>query len=204
MDLGSILLFVTVLAIAIATPGPTIATLIARILTLAPARNIGFAIGLVLGDVLWLAAAVFGLAALAQEAHEIMVVLKYLGAAYLLYLAYKMWTAPAADPIEDAQDRKLRLGSIAGGLAMAISNPKTMLFYLALLPNLVPLADIGVVTFVELVLVLTIVYVAVLAAYMISASYARRLIASPRTLRIVNRGSAIVMTGTAAIVAARS
>jgi threonine/homoserine/homoserine lactone efflux protein len=133
-----------------------------------------------------------------------MLVLKYLGAAYLIYLAYKMWTAPAVDPMQGAGDRKLRLGSIVGGLAMAISNPKTMLFYLALLPNLVPLSDIGAVTFVELVLLLTLVYVAVLAAYMTSATYARRLIASPRTLRIANRGSAIVMTGTAAIVATRS
>ncbi|HEV8389014.1 MAG TPA: LysE family translocator [Dongiaceae bacterium] len=204
MDLGSILLFVATLAIAIATPGPTIATLIARILTMGPARNIGFAVGLILGDVLWLAAAVFGLAALATEAHEIVVVLKYLGAAYLIYLAYKMWTAPAADPMRSAPGRTLRLGSIAGGLAMAVSNPKTMLFYLALLPNLVPLSNIGAATFAELVVLLTIVYVAVLAAYMTSASYARRLIASPRTLRYANRGSAIVMTGTAAIVATRS
>jgi len=204
MDLGSTLLFVAALAIAIATPGPTIATLIARVLTMGPARNIGFAIGLVLGDVLWLAAAVFGLAAVAREAHEIMVVLKYLGAAYLIYLAYRMWTAPAVDPTQGAGDRRLPLGSIMGGIAMAISNPKTMLFYLALLPNLVPLSHIGAVSFAELVLLLTVVYVAVLAAYMTSATYARGLIASPRRLRYANRGSAILMTGTAAIVATRS
>ncbi|MEZ5833550.1 MAG: LysE family translocator [Dongiaceae bacterium] len=204
MDLGSIILFAVALAIAIATPGPTIATLVARILTMGPRRNIGFAIGLVFGDVLWLAAAVFGLATLAREAHEIMVAIKYIGAAYLLYLAYRMWTAPATGPMQSASGARLRLGSIAGGLAMAVSNPKTMLFYLALLPNLVPLGNIGAVTFAELTLLLTVVYVAVLAAYMTSATYARRLIASPRTVRIANRGSAIVMTGTAAIVATRS
>jgi threonine/homoserine/homoserine lactone efflux protein len=202
MDLGSILLFAAVVAIANA-PGPTILTLIARILSMGPARNIGFAIGLVLGDVLWLATAVFGLAALAREAHEIMVVLKYAGAAYLIYLAYKMWTAPVADPMQGASGGKLRLGSIAGGLAMAIGNPKTMLFYLALLPNLAPLAHVGVATFLELSLLLTLVYVPVLAAYITSATYARRLIGSPRTLRYANRGSAILMTGTAAIVATR-
>jgi threonine/homoserine/homoserine lactone efflux protein len=69
MDLASTLLFATVIAIASATPGPTIVTFIARILAMGPARNVGFAVGLVLGDVLWLAAAVFGLAALAREAH---------------------------------------------------------------------------------------------------------------------------------------
>lgn len=204
MDLSSTLLFAAAIGIANATPGPTIATFVARILSMGPARNIGFAIGLVLGDILWLAAAVFGLAALAAEAHEIMVVLKYAGAAYIVYLAYKMWTAPAVSPAQGAGDKKLRLGSIAGGLSMAISNPKTMLFYLALLPNLVPLASITVAGFAELSLLLAIVYSAVLACYMASVAYARGLIASPRTLRYANRGSAVFLTGTAAIVATRS
>jgi threonine/homoserine/homoserine lactone efflux protein len=65
--------------------------------------------------------------------------------------------------------------------------------------------DLGsILLFAELALLLSLVYVLVLAAYMTSAAYARRLIASPRTLRIANRGSAAVMAGTAAIVAARS
>ena len=103
MDLGAILLFAAVPAVAIATPGPTILTLIARVVSMGPARNIGFAIGLILVAVLWLAAAAFGLAALATEVHGIMVILKYLGAAYLIYLAYRMWTAPAvvATPVEE-------------------------------------------------------------------------------------------------------
>jgi threonine/homoserine/homoserine lactone efflux protein len=204
MDLGAILVFAAVLAVATATPGPTVAVLVARVLALGSACNLGFAVGLVLGDVVWLAAAVFGLAAVAEQAHEIMAVLKYLGAGYLIYLACKMWTAPAASPAQGVSDRKQRLGPVVGGLAMAISNPKTMLFYLALLPNLVPLADISLATFAELVALLTVVYSAVLAAYMISASYARRLITSPRTVRYANRGSAVVMAGTAAIVAGRS
>ncbi|MBA4097421.1 MAG: lysine transporter LysE [Rhodospirillum sp.] len=203
MALSAILLFAAVLAVAVATPGPTVAVLIARVLTLGPARNIGFAVGLVLGDIVWLATAVFGLAAVAEQAHGVMVALKYLGAAYLVYLAYRMWTAPAADPMQPPP-RRPPLGSVLGGLAMAISNPKTMLFYLALLPNLVPLAGISLATFAELVALLTVVYSAVLAAYMISASYARRLITSPRTVRYANRGSAAVMAGTAAIVASRS
>lgn len=50
---------------------------------------------------------------------------------------------------------------------------------------------------------LTVVCSAVLAVYMISASYARRLITSPRTVRYANRGGAVVMVGAAAVVASR-
>jgi threonine/homoserine/homoserine lactone efflux protein len=153
---------------------------------------------------LWLAAAVFGLAALADQAHGVMMALKYLSAAYLVYLAYRRWAAPAINPEQRAPARRRRLGPVVGGLAMAISNPKTMLFYLALLPNLVPFTGISLATFAELVVLLTVVYSGALTAYMISASYARRLITSPRAVRYANRGSAVVMAGTAAIVASRS
>ena len=204
MDLSAILLFAAVIAVATATPGPSLLTLIARVLSIGPARNIGFAIGLVLGDVLWLGAAAFGLSAIAAQAHEVMAVLKYVGAAYLLYLAYKMWTAPTDGVTASAGPRRLRWGSVAGGLAMAVSNPKTMLFYLALLPNLVPLDRITAARFIELSVVLAVVYGTLLAIFMFSLGYARGFIASPRAVRCANRGSAVVMAGTAAVVAARS
>ena len=48
-----------------------------------------------LGEALWLTLAVYGLAALAQALHGAFLVVKYLGAAYLLYLAWRMWSAPS-------------------------------------------------------------------------------------------------------------
>jgi len=68
----------------------------------------------------------------------------------------------------------------------------------------VPLTTISTGMFAELSLLLVAVYSVVLAVYMVSIAYARRLIASPRTLRYANRGSAVVMTGAAAMVVARS
>jgi len=204
MDLASVLLFAVALLIAAAIPGPSIATLIARVLTQGAGRNIGFTAGLVVGDMLWLAAAVYGLATLAAEAHQVIVVLKYLGAAYLIYLAYKMWTAPAAEPLPAAPSGRKHLGSFAGGITMGLSNPKTMLFYLALVPNLIPLSEVGASTFAELLGVQAIVLAVVLGAYLYGASYARNFIASQRHMRIANRGSAVLMTGAAALVATRS
>lgn len=204
MDLASVLLFAAALTIAAAIPGPSIAALIARVLTQGPGRNIGFTAGLVVGDMLWLAAAVYGLAAVAAEAHQVIVVLKYLGAAYLIYLAYKMWTAPAADPLPSAPKGRKHLGSFAGGITMGLSNPKTMLFYLALVPNLIPLSQMEASTFAELVGVQAVVLTVVLGVYLFGATYARQFIASQRHMRIANRGSALLMGGAAALVATRS
>ncbi|MCG8694844.1 MAG: LysE family translocator [Minwuiales bacterium] len=205
MDIFSILAFAAVIAVATATPGPTVVTLVARVLATGRSGNLAFALGLIVGDLFWLACAVFGIAAIAVHMHEVMVVLKYLGAAYLLYLAYRLWTAPPASPNAAAQSAKRRpVGAIAGGLAIAIANPKTMMFYLALLPNLIDVAAVDIGTFVRLSVVVATVYAGVLAAYMAGALRARHLFTSPRALRAVNRGSAAIMTGTAAYVATRS
>ena len=47
-----------------------------------------------IGEAIWLSLAVFGLALVAQTFHLAFVALKWLGVAYLVYLAWKMWTAP--------------------------------------------------------------------------------------------------------------
>ena len=80
--------------------------------------------------------AILGLAAVAQTFHEVFLVIKYAGAGYLdHYLAYRMWTAPAA-PRDVAGDRRrdgcMRL--FFAGLAVTLGNPKVVAFYLALLP----------------------------------------------------------------------
>ena len=55
-----------------------------------------FTAGVAIGDVVWLTLAVLGLAAIAQSFHGVFLAIKYAGAAYLLYLAWKLWTAPVA------------------------------------------------------------------------------------------------------------
>src|SRR4029077_16379691 len=53
-----------------------------------------FAAGLILGDLVWLAVAILGLAVVAQTFHEVFLVIKYAGAGYLAYLSYRMWPGP--------------------------------------------------------------------------------------------------------------
>lgn len=205
MEVWSVLVFAAALAVAIATPGPSMVALVVRVLAQGRARNIAFAVGLVIGDVIWLACAVFGIAAIATWMHEVMVVLKWAGAAYLVYLAYKLWTAPvAASGGPTPAHRARQLGDIGSGLVMAMANAKTMLFYLALLPNIIDVTGVDIGTFGQLSVLLVVVYIGVLAVYMTGASRARRLLTTPRALRAVNRGSAVVMTGAAAVVATRS
>jgi threonine/homoserine/homoserine lactone efflux protein len=154
--------------------------------------------------VVWLTFAVLGLAALAQAFHGVFLAVKYAGAAYLLYIAYKLWTAPAAAQ-EVAADAKAEHPAklFLGGLAVTMGNPKVMVFYLALLPTIIDLTRVTLLGYAELVTATLAVLAVVFAAYIGLASRARRLFTSPRAIRILNRTTGTVMAGAAAAVASR-
>ncbi|NNM72881.1 LysE family translocator [Enterovirga aerilata] len=204
MSLDALLVFAAALFVAAAAPGPGIAALVARVLGRGTGGAVAFTTGLALGDVVWLAVAVAGLSALAQSFHTVFLVLKYAGAAYLLVLAWKLWTAPAA-PAGSGEaprpDPSWRL--FLAGLAVTLGNPKVMVFYLALVPNLIDVASITPLGFAELAAVLLAVLAVVFGSYILLAARARRLLASPRAVRAVNRTTGAVMAGAAVAVATR-
>jgi threonine/homoserine/homoserine lactone efflux protein len=204
MDLAGLLLFSSALFLAAASPGPGIAAIVARVLGRGPKEAVAFSIGVALGDVVWLTFAVLGLAALAQAFHGVFLVVKYLGAAYLLYIAYKIWTAPAVPHDIEAEARAEHpLKLLLGGIALTLGNPKVMVFYLALLPTFLDLTRITLLGFAELAVATLTVLGVVFAGYIALASRARRLFTSPRAIRILNRTTGTVMAGAAAAVAAR-
>jgi len=209
VTLYGLALFGFVYALAVASPGPGVAAIVARSLVRGGRGAPAFIAGFAVGDLIWFTVAVTGLAALAQTAYAVFAAVKYAGACYLLYLAWRMWTArggvaehtvvePRAD---DASQRPSRL--FLGSLALTMGNPKTMVFFLALLPTVVRLDTLSTAGFAEIAAVIVVVLPAVLGAYVLAASRARRLLVNPRAVQMVNRGGAAVMAG-AAIAVARS
>jgi threonine/homoserine/homoserine lactone efflux protein len=204
MDLAGLLLFSSALFIAAASPGPGIAAIVARVLGRGPKGAVAFSMGVALGDVVWLTFAILGLAALAQAFHGVFLVIKYLGAAYLLYIAYKIWTAPAV-----AKDIEAEAGSehpaklLFGGLALTLGNPKTIVFYLALLPTFLDLTRITVLGYAELVAATLCVLGVVFAGYIVLAARARRLFTTPKAISLLNRTTGAMLAGAAAAVATR-
>jgi len=192
-----------VLALACAAPGPTVAALLARVLGRGPAGAPAFCAGLLASDALWLTGAVLGLAALAETAAPLFQVVKYAGAAYLLWLAWTLWRTPATVLAGVAPARGEGWRLLAAGVAVGSGNPKTMLFYFALLPTVLPLERVTAVDWAVLVAVQVAVYGAVLAGYGLLAARARRLLASPRALRLVHRASGATMAGAAVAIATR-
>ena len=197
--------FCVVYFLAVATPGPGVAAVIAQGLARGSAGAPAFIAGFLVGDLIWFLAVVFGLSALAQSAHAAFVAVKYVGALYLLYLAYKLWSAPAR-PIADADDGALARPPHAlflGSLTLTLSNPKPMLFFLALLPTVVPLGTLSAFGHLEIAGAIALILPATLGGYVLLAARARAWLRSPRAIRAVNRGSGTLMAAAAVAVATR-
>jgi threonine/homoserine/homoserine lactone efflux protein len=203
MTLASLAIFAGALLIAAGSPGPSIAALIARVLTRGPRDVFPFLAAMWVGEAVWLSLAVLGLAAIAETFHYLFVAIKWIGVAYLLYLAWKMWTAPV-----DTEGATLPEAGSAGklfftGLTVTLGNPKIMMFYVALLPTIIDLNSVTVTGWAELVAVMLAVLVFVDLAWVAFAAKARQFLRSPRAVRIANRTSAGLMAGAAAAVAAK-
>ena len=203
MTLASLIIFAGALMVAAGSPGPSIAALIARVLTRGARDVFPFLAAMWIGETVWLSCAVLGLAAIAESFRYIFVAIKWIGVAYLLYLAWKMWRAPAdvsGGSLPDAGSaRKL----FFAGLTVTLGNPKIMMFYVALLPTII---DLNAVTFsgwAELTAVMFAVLIAVDLAWVVFAARARLMLRSSRAVRIANRTSAGLMAGAAAVIAAK-
>jgi threonine/homoserine/homoserine lactone efflux protein len=204
MSLSAMLVFAAALALACATPGPSTVALATHMLAHGLRSALPFGAGLLIGELVWLSSAALGVAALAERLHPLVLAIKYAGAAYLLWIAWKFWNAPVpASPSEPAPTGAGVNRLLLGGLSLSLGNPKTMLFYVALLPGLVGMHVLSVRDLLALTLVALTVVAAVLAAYALLAARIRRFTRSPHALRRVHRGSGVLMVGTACAIAMR-
>src|ERR1044071_2498238 len=158
MSIYGLLTFCAVYALAVATPGPGVAAIIARSLAHGFKGAPAFVAGFVVGDLVWFSIAATGLAALARTAATVFVVIKWAGVVYLLYLAWKLWPAPAERvAVRHDDDRQHGWRAFVASLMLTLANPKAILFFLALLPTVIDLASLNAVRFAEISVAIAIV-----------------------------------------------
>jgi threonine/homoserine/homoserine lactone efflux protein len=203
LSVSSLLLFVGVYLAAVATPGPGIAALVARVLGQGLTGIAPFIAGFLIGDLIWFSVAATGLAVLAHEFAGLFTAIRLAGVAYLLYLAWTMWRAPA---------RRAEVGPARGGrgwraffgaLSLTLGNPKVIVFFLSIMPLVVDLDSLGLTTTAMIAATMMGVLTSVLCAYAFAANRARKLFSSARAMKAISRGAAGVMAGAALAIAAR-
>jgi threonine/homoserine/homoserine lactone efflux protein len=203
MEPSSLMIFAGALLVAAGSPGPSIAALVARVIAKGFRDVFPFLLAMWIGEAIWLTVAVCGLSYVAQTFHLAFLALKWAGVAYLCWLAWKMWRAPVETDgaVMPAAESPVRL--FLAGMAVTLGNPKIMIFYMALLPTIVDLGSVSLLGWAELVATMVVVLVVIDLAWVLAGTQARRLLRSPRALRIANRVSATTMAGAAAAIATR-
>ena len=150
----TLLFFALATLLLTASPGPGVLYVTAR--SLAQGRRAGFVsmFAIESGEVVWLAAAATGVAAVLAASVSALTVLRFAGAAYLIYLGVQRWRRAE----EVAAPRRERLGRVyVQGVVTQLLNPKVAVFFIAFLPQFLdPTRPIA-----AQVLVLGVVYVAV-------------------------------------------
>ncbi|MGC2857675.1 LysE family translocator [Novispirillum sp. DQ9] len=208
MPIEMLIAFALALGLAAASPGPGIVGLVAHALRRGLVRSLPFILGMVLGDVVFLGLALSGLAVIAASMGGLFLGLKLVGAAWLVVLGIKAWRAPAL-PITDLAGReeagtgRRALVRFATGTALILGNPKTMLFYLAVLPTVLDLRAVTLAGAAQATGVAVIVNLGVLLSYAALAARARRMFTSARAVRRLNRAAGTAMVGAGIAVATR-
>ena len=204
MTLAVLLAYAGALFIAAIIPGPGITAIVARALGSGFRPTFFMGLGLILGDMLYLTAVILGLALIAQAFTTTFTLIKIAGALYLVHIAWKLWTTGILPQTIEAQRSTSLTMSFLSGLFVTLGNPKTMLFYVALVPTLVDLEAIGPRDYGLLLAATFVVLLAVLIPYMALASRARLLLKQPKALQRLNRIAAGILAGTAAYIATRA
>lgn len=145
MSLSNIVLFFTTAVVMICTPGPDIIYVSTR--GIAQGRGVALlsTLGVCIGYIVHTALAVLGLSAILQASATAFEVVRYAGAAYLLYLGVRTLLSKESLIPTNNEARPIRRGNIIWqGMMTSILNPKGILFFMAFLPQFVD-AQVGYV-----------------------------------------------------------
>jgi len=199
MTIETWLAFLAATAVMLAIPGPTILLVIGQSLGGGGRAALPLVAGVALGDLTAMTLSLAGLGALLAASAALFTVLKFAGAAYLVWLGIRMWRAPVAD---GATAPVTARRAFRDAYVVTALNPKGIAFFVAFVPLFVdagarflPQAAVLVASFVTLAAINAGLY-ALLAARLSGA------VARPAVRRAFNRTGGAILVGAGVATAA--
>ncbi|WP_444995292.1 LysE family translocator [Aliikangiella sp. IMCC44359] len=204
MSIESLLaLFGAMLLLAV-IPGPAVFAVIVRSFSSGPLQGGYMTAGIVLGDYIFILLALFGLTALAEIMGTAFFIIKYLSAAYLIWLGYKLLRAKSNSiDIETPKDSSL-IANFLAGLLITLGNPKAILFYIGFFPAFININEVTLYDTGLIMLVATFAFGSVNIGYSLLAVKARNTFRSPNAPKIINKTAGTIMVSTGVLVAAKA
>lgn len=161
------------------------------------------ALGLQIGLALQIAIVAAGVGAILAASALAFSLIKWFGVAYLVYLAYKQWKALPSDLNADAAERPIGrpLTLVLRGFLVNASNPKAIVFMLAVLPQFINVHAPLMPQYLVMGVTMIVVDLIVMAGYTGLASRVLRVLRTPRQQRVMNRSFAALFVAAAGLLA---
>lgn len=187
------------------TPGPGVFATVASALSSGFKQTLLLIAGIVMGDLIYLLFAVFGLSYIAQTMAEVFTLFKYIGGAYLVYLGIQIWRTEPSLHLNRAETAPVSgAKKFISGLLITLSNPKVILFYCGFLPTFIDLTNLSQTDIATIALLVTLVLGTVLSVYSYAAGRSRQLFQTPAAMRSLHRSAGSIMAATGVAIAIKS
>ena len=130
-------------------------------------------------------------------------VIKWLGLAYLVFVGCMLWLQKGGETETHSAD-SVQITGFGSALALSLGNPKALIFYGAILPQVFDLTSVTPTALAGIVVLQVCIDTSVQCTYVFFASRLRQAITTTRQLRLMRRVAGSLMLGVAATMAARS
>jgi threonine/homoserine/homoserine lactone efflux protein len=189
------LAFAAAATVMILIPGPTTLMVLGHTMAGGPRRGALSLIGVTLGDICAITLSMLGFSALLATSAEAFTAMKWIGAAYLLWLGIKLWRAPPMDLTPVSAGASTARDAILQTFIVTLLNPKGILFFAAFLPQFIDPARPLWPQVAVLTLTMNVLAAGIQGCWIAMMGHARNRIASPRVLKTMNRAGGAMLIG---------
>lgn len=197
MTLANCIALFGVMLVLAAIPSVSVLTVSARSAAFGFSHGLLVTAGIVMGDVLFILLAVFGLAVLTEAMDSLFVVIKYIGGIYLIWLGIQFWRAQSrAVEGGDVQESSL-VSSFMAGLLITLADQKAILFYLVFFPVFIDLARLSYIDAAIVIVCAALAIGMAKLAYAYAADRASLLLQNRNAIRKINllAGTIMIIVG---------
>lgn len=182
MNIIEIITLFGIMVVLSTLPSTSVALVVTRSATLGVANGLAVAAGIVLGDLIFIMLAILGLSFVAETMGSLFAIIKYLGAAYLLWFGFSLLRSKGNRTIKENSTRKKGnlISSFLAGVVLTLGDVKAIIFYVSLFPLFI---DSSALKVTEILIIITITVVSVGGVKALYAIFAIKIVSFTKKLK---------------------
>jgi len=204
MTFSTIAALFGVMVVGALVPGVSVLAVTARSAASGFIHGVFTTIGIVVGDIIFILLAIFGLSVLAETMGGLFVLVKYLGAAYLIWLGLALWRSKSKVVEAEGVIESSLLSSFLTGLFITLGDQKAILFYFGFFPAFVDLSAISYFDTSIIIVMATVAIVSVKLGYAFIAVRASLFFNNSNAIKGINIVAGTVMIGVGLFLVAKA